>query len=41
VTLARYFAQPGYFETSKRDGAVHVLSRDDKRTIVDTVLKHA
>jgi hypothetical protein len=29
VTLARYFAQPGYFETGKRAGVVHVLSRDD------------
>jgi DNA-binding transcriptional regulator YhcF (GntR family) len=37
VTLARYFAQPGYFETSKRVGAFHVLSRDDEKTIVDTI----
>jgi hypothetical protein len=41
VTLARYFAQPGYFETCKRASVVHVLSRDDKKSIVKTILQHA
>jgi hypothetical protein len=41
VTHARYFAQPGYFETCKRGGAVPVLSRDDEKTIADTILQHA
>jgi hypothetical protein len=41
VTLAGYFAQPGYFETCKRVGVVPVLSRDDEKSIVKTILQHA
>jgi hypothetical protein len=41
VTLARYFAQPGYFETCKRVGVVPVMSRDDEKSIVKTSLRHA
>jgi hypothetical protein len=41
VTLARYFAQPGYFQIGSRAGALHVLSRDDEKTIVDTIMQHA
>jgi hypothetical protein len=41
VTLARYFAQPGYIETSKRARVVPMLSRDDEKSIEETILQHA
>jgi hypothetical protein len=40
VTMSRYFAQHGYFETCKRAGALPVFSRDDEKTTVDIILQH-